>query len=114
MESKGELIMAKANVSSKYQVNVNENNDRSPIRKADGTKIMKITCPVCNVKYGYNELDGDPGCQQCDVNRAIAEEKLNRLAKLEAEAEAAEKDAEEFAKKEKALKDRIAKAKGKK
>lgn len=103
--------MANANPSSKYEINTNPNNDRSPIRKADGTVIRKVTCPVCKCRYGFNTLTGDPGCEQCDINRAIAEEKVLRLKKLAEEAERLEKENAEFAKQEKALKDRIEKAK---
>jgi len=89
----------------------NPDGDISPIRKNAGTKIMKVTCPKCTIRYGYNELDGDPGCLQCEANqtvKALAREKLERL---EAEAVEAEKDALEYAEKEAALKKRIADAK---
>jgi len=89
----------------------NEHNDRSPIRKNAGTKIMKVTCPKCTIRYGYNELDGDPGCLQCEANqtvKALAKEKLDRL---ESEAIQAEKDAIEYAEKEAELKKRIDNAK---
>jgi hypothetical protein len=105
--------MASSNPSLKYEKNDNPHNDRSEIRKADGTHIIKVTCPVCEVKYGYNELDGDPGCVACEENQSFKQAKIDKLEKLAKEAEAAEKEAEEFLKKEKALKDRIAKAKDK-
>ena len=110
--------MANANPSLKNEVEAkflkdqgNEHNDRSPIRKNAGTKIMKVTCPACQVRYGYNELDGDPGCLQCEANQTVKKIAAERLDKLEAEAIQAEKDALEYAEKEGELKKRIANAK---
>jgi len=88
----------------------NPNGDISPIRKNAGTKIMKVTCPVCTIRYGYNELDGDPGCLQCEANQTVKALAKERLERLEAEAIQAEKDAIEYAEKESALKKRIADA----
>jgi len=110
--------MANANPSLKNEVDAkylkqqgNPDGDVSPIRKNAGTKIMKVTCPACQVRYGYNELDGDPGCLQCEANQTVKKIAAERLEKLEAEAIAAEKDAIEYAEKEAELKKRIANAK---
>ena len=102
----------KNDIDPKYKaIQGNPDGDLSPIRKNSGTKIMKVTCPACQVRYGYNELDGDPGCLQCEANQTVKKIAAERLDKLEAEAIQAEKDAIEYAEKEKALKDRIANAK---
>jgi hypothetical protein len=112
--------MADANPSLKsdrYNVDTNPNKDKSPIRKADGTNIIKVSCPICGAKYGYNSLDGDPGCQDCEAREAARLIKQQKLDALEAEAERIEKENAEFAEKEAALKARIDKAqkgKGKK
>ena len=102
----------KNDIDPKYkEIQGNPDGDVSPIRKNAGTRIMKVTCPKCTIRYGYNELDGDPGCLQCEANqtvKALAKEKLDRL---EAEAIQAEKDALEYAEKEAALKKRISDAK---
>jgi hypothetical protein len=98
-------------VDVKYKVDQgNPDEDRSPIRRNAGTKIMKVTCPVCTIRYGYNELDGDPGCLQCEANQTIKKIAADRLEKLEAETIQAEKDALEYAEKEAALKKRMANA----
>ena len=89
----------------------NPDGDRSPIRKNAGRHVIKVTCPACQVRYGYNELDGDPGCLQCEANQTVKKMAQERLEKLEAEAIAAEKDAVEYAEKEAALKKRISDAK---
>jgi uncharacterized Zn finger protein (UPF0148 family) len=89
----------------------NEHKDKSPIRMNAGTKIMKTACPVCQTRYGYNVLDGDPGCLQCEANITVKKLARERLEKLEAEAIQAEKDAIEYAEKEAGFKKRIADAK---
>jgi len=110
--------MANARPSLKNEVDAkylkdqgNPDRDMSPIRKNAGTHMIKVTCPACAVRYGYNELDGDPGCLQCEANQTVKALAKERLDKLEAEAIAAEKDAIEYAEKEAALKKRIADAK---
>jgi hypothetical protein len=103
--------MANANPSTKYHVDKNIHKDRSPIRKADGMVTIKKRCEICDGKYGYNEIDGDSGCPDCEARMAMRQIKADKLKKLEEEVLRIEKENAEYEAKEAELKARLQKAK---